>query len=115
MFLAEVSGILEEVRPKRLVLIWCDAAIGRVDELNDSSDLANVRKQGAPGGGGTSFVPVFDWINNEGLTPDALVYLTDGLGVFPTRAPNFPVIWGSIYPQAKYPWGDVVDVPKQVA
>jgi hypothetical protein len=31
MFMAEVSGILEEIKPKRLVIIWCDAAVNRVD------------------------------------------------------------------------------------
>lgn len=115
MFFGEIAGILEDIRPKRLFLVWCDAAIGRVDELNDPSDLAGVRKAGAPGGGGTSFVPVFDWINQQGLTPDALVYLTDGMGEFPRQVPNYPVIWGNIWPQSKYPFGDVVDVPKQAA
>jgi predicted metal-dependent peptidase len=113
MFFAEVSGILEDVRPKRLFLVWCDAQVHRVDELNDPSDLNTVRCKGAPGGGGTSFVPVFDWIAKQGLSVDALVYLTDGMGTFPDKAPNYPVIWGNIYPQSKYPFGDVVDIPVQ--
>ena len=112
MFMAEVSGILEEVRPKKLFCVMCDARVNVVHEFDNAADLRSVK---LVGGGGTDFRPVFDWINKQGLTPDALVYLTDGLGSFPSRAPNFPVIWGNIYPQAKYPFGDVVDVPKQAA
>jgi len=114
MFMAEVSGILEEIRPKRLVIVWCDAAVNRVDECEDASDLMAIRRKGAPGGGGTSFIPVFDRIDKDGLSPEALVYLTDGLGSFPRAAPSFPVIWGNIYGDGKqYPWGDVVNIPKQ--
>jgi predicted metal-dependent peptidase len=114
MFMAEVSGILEDIRPKRLVMIWCDAKVHRIDECEDISDLNTIRHKGAPGGGGTSFIPVFDAINKEGLEPEALVYLTDGLGSFPNVAPSYPVIWGNIYKGSKYPWGDVVDIPKQI-
>lgn len=113
MFMAEMAGILEDVRPQRLVIMWCDAAIGRVDEAEEAGDLLTIRAKGAPGGGGTSFIPVFDKIDEMGLQPEALVYLTDGLGSFPKRAPQYPVIWGNIYPQSKYPFGDVVDIPKQ--
>lgn len=112
MFFAEVAGILEDVRPKRLVIVWCDAKVQRVDDVEEPSDLNVLRHKGAPGGGGTSFIPVFDYIRENDLEPDALVYLTDGLGSFPGAPPSFPVIWGNIYPNAQYPFGEVVDIPK---
>jgi len=115
MFFAEMSGILEDVKPKRMFVMWCDAVVHRVDELEDGGDLVALRAKKAPGGGGTSFVPVFDEIVKLGIEPEALVYLTDGMGTFPKQAPRYPVIWGNIYPAAKYPFGDVVDVPKQAA
>jgi predicted metal-dependent peptidase len=115
MFFAEMAGILEDVRPKRLVIMWCDAHVHRVDEAEEPQDLNTIRAKGAPGGGGTSFIPVFDEIEKMGLEPDALVYLTDGMGSFPNKPPSYSVIWGNIYPQSKYPFGDVVDVPKQAA
>jgi predicted metal-dependent peptidase len=117
MFFGEMAGILEDVRPRRLVVIWCDARVGRVDEVEDAAELNVVRHKGAPGGGGTSFVPVFDEIAKMGIEPDALVYLTDGYGTFPAKAPPYTVIWGNISaPDAvKYPFGDVVDVPVQAA
>jgi predicted metal-dependent peptidase len=109
-FFGEMSGILEDVQPKRLVVMWCDAKVHRTDDLEEAGDLASLRSKKVPGGGGTSFVPVFDEIDKMGIEPDALVYMTDGMGCFPKQAPRYTVIWGSIYPQAKYPFGDVVDL-----
>jgi predicted metal-dependent peptidase len=111
IWLGECKGILEELRPRKMFLVWCDAKIQRVDELTDPGDLDWVRMKGAKGGGGTSFVPVFEWINNEHLQPDCLLYLTDMMGTFPKSAPRYPVIWGSIFPDKRAPFGDVVHVP----
>jgi predicted metal-dependent peptidase len=116
MFFAEMSGILEDVRPRRMVVMWCDAKVHRVDEIEEAADLCALRKKGAPGGGGTSFVPVFDEIKNMGLDDvDALVYMTDGYGSYPKEQPSYAVVWGSISgPNAVcYPWGEVVDIPQQ--
>jgi predicted metal-dependent peptidase len=115
MFMAEMAGILDDVQPEKLLIMWCDAEVHRVDECEDTDDLIHVRCKGAPGGGGTSFIPVFEKIEELGVSPEALVYLTDGMGSFPATAPGFPVIWGNIYPASKYPFGDVVDIPKQAA
>lgn len=108
-FLSEMAGILEELRPKRLVIIWCDAAVHQVDEVEDACDMEHIRCRGVGGGGGTSFVPPFEEVGKMGLEPDALIYLTDGCGTFPEHAPPYPVLWGSIT-DVKYPFGDVVDL-----
>jgi predicted metal-dependent peptidase len=112
-FLGELGGVLDDVRPRRVSVIWCDAAVHRVDELEDAGDLHDLRCKKAPGGGGTSFVPVFEHIHRSGWFPEACLYLTDGDGTFPAQAPRFPVLWGSIL-RAKehYPWGEVVQIPK---
>jgi len=117
MFFAEMAGILEDIKPKRLVIMWCDARVDRVDECEDSGDLNIIRSKKVPGGGGTSFIPVFDEIEKNSILPEALVYLTDGYGSFPKEQPTYPVIWGSITPKGgvTYPFGDVVQVPKQAA
>jgi predicted metal-dependent peptidase len=111
MFLSEVGSILEEVRPRSLYIVWCDAAIGRIDECDDPTDLYAVKRAGCPGGGGTDFKPVFEWVSDQGLQPDAVVYLTDGFGSFPSHEPNYPVIWGSTYKDSTYPFGEVVMLP----
>lgn len=113
-FFSEVGGILEDLRPRRIVLMWCDAKVHRVDDIEDPTDLHTAYCKGAKGGGGTSFKPVFKMIKEMGLeNVDALVYLTDGDGTFPSREPtDYPVIWGDISGEPKkYPWGKVVQVP----
>lgn len=113
MFFAELVGILENVRPKELIVVWCDAAVHRVDYCEEVGDLMQAHGKGAPGGGGTDFRPVFEWVAANEKQPEALIYLTDGMGTFPEHAPDYPVIWGSIYPDSQYPFGDVVPVPHQ--
>jgi predicted metal-dependent peptidase len=110
MFLAEVGGILEDVRPRRVLVAWCDAKLHRVDVMDEPGDLADARHKGAPGGGGTSFIPVFEYADQLDGHIDALVYLTDGMGTFPQKAPSYPVIWGDIAGTV-YPFGDVVTIP----
>lgn len=107
-FFNELRAIIEDVRPNKVYLVWCDAQVHRVDELDQASDLKGLKPVG---GGGTAFEPVFDWISNNNLRPDALVYLTDGMGSFPKHAPDYPVLWGDIMGHVKYPFGDVVSIP----
>lgn len=111
-FKAETMGIFQDVKPREILLLECDAVIQRATEMTDAGDMADVNI--LKGGGGTSFVPVFDHIEDNDLKPDALLYLTDGYGDFPKDAPKYPVIWGSISGKAvTYPFGDVVDVPTE--
>jgi predicted metal-dependent peptidase len=70
------------------------------------------------GGGGTSFIPVFERIEAEQLRPDVLVYFTDCFGLYPKNVPQYPVIWASITPEAQLgtyrpPFGEIVYVPLQ--
>lgn len=112
VFFGEMGGMFSDIRPKRMFIMWCDAHVHRVDELHGPEDLYEVRKAGAPGGGGTSFIPVFEKIKQMGIEPDALIYLTDGDGSFPKQAPLYPVLWGDIsHEPKKYPFGEVVDLP----
>lgn len=110
-FFAELSGILSDVNPRRVLAIWCDATVHRIDELTDANDLNDVRAKKVPGWGGTDFNPVFDYVDQHNLNPDALVYLTDGYGDFPKHAPSYPVLWGSISTEVRYPFGEVVHIP----
>ena len=115
LFYGEMGGILEDAKPKHMVVMWCDAKVHRVDDVFSAGDLHDLRMQKAPGGGGTDFRPVFAKIKEMNLEIDTLIYLTDGIGDFPLEAPPYTVIWASILPPGtvKYPFGEVVDVPKQ--
>jgi predicted metal-dependent peptidase len=114
-FFAEAGGIVADLNPERLVIVWCDAAVQRVDDLSEPTDLIALRNEinragGAPGGGGTSFKPVFDYVAVHHLQPDCLVYLTDTQGTFPDKSPSYPVIWCSIGGRTKVPFGEVIHV-----
>jgi len=61
------------------------------------------------GGGGTSFVPVFDWIAVERRRPDLLLYFTDAEGTFPAQAPDYPVVW-LVKGRGKVPWGERIQL-----
>ena len=108
VFFAEMKGLLDDVRPEVIHVLWCDAEVHRADEVTDSSDIDTLKPVG---GGGTDFRPVFDWIDEQDFTPDALVYLTDGYGTFPTSEPKYPLVWGAIAQGVTYPFGEVVPVP----
>jgi predicted metal-dependent peptidase len=113
-FLAEVAGILEDLRPKQLVIMWCDAKVDRVDFMESVEDIYALRGQPSPGGGGTDFRPVFKKIDELFLEPDGVIYLTDGYGTHLSHPPAYPTLWGSITPEGSvtYPFGDVIYIPQ---
>lgn len=108
--IAELAGILDDVNPQRLTVIWCDAEPSYIDEITDPMDLAHIQGRGTGGGGGTSYQPVLDWIgdNGNGAVPDLFIGFTDGY-VSHGKEPPFPVIWASSTDH-DYPFGQVVRV-----
>lgn len=108
-FFAEVRAILADIRPKRVVLIECDATVGRVSEASTLDDLEYARSRGVTGGGGTRFEPVFEYVAEQDMRPDTLIYLTDLEGSFPKEKPAYPVVWCSIDPGTA-PFGDTVRI-----
>lgn len=91
-FLSEINAI-KGALPVRITLLACDAKLAAdgpwVFEPWEEFSLPRTFQ----GGGGTDFAPVFDWVENENLRPDALVYFTDADADFPENAPSYPVIW----------------------
>jgi predicted metal-dependent peptidase len=91
-FLAELNA-LKGTTPVRITLYACDSELAPgAPWVFEPWDALKLPKQFA-GGGGTSFVPVFDWIARHGPQPDALIYFTDAEGEFPEIAPTYPVVW----------------------
>ena len=102
------NSILEDVRPHQVTNMYFDARIVRVDEYTE--DDFPVRFETC-GGGGTDFRPVFKAIEERGIKPDVLIMFTDTFGDYPDKAPDYPVIWASIYEyerSTKPPFGDFV-------
>lgn len=108
LFFNNMRGIIDDCRPRNIWVVWCDAKVHKVDIVEDSSDIDSLKPKG---GGGTDFRPVFDWVREQGMVPDVLVYFTDLMGSFPASAPGYPVVWASTVKGATYPWGNVVDLP----
>jgi predicted metal-dependent peptidase len=108
-FISEVRAILSAGTSDGSVIV-CDAKIQSEHSLQDF-DASLVKK--IKGGGGTDFRPVFQKLAEDslmGATPDALIYLTDLIGSFPTQAPLYRVLW-AVRPEdarVKPPFGEVV-------
>ena len=108
-FMGHVGIIIDDVKPKELLVGQCDDMIHQWDYIQSGSELPKK----VLGGGGTSFIPVFDRIEREQLTPDVLVYFTDMYGSFPSKPPPYPVIWASITPKIVAPFGETIYIPLQ--
>lgn len=90
VFGSEIKGIVDQLQPERIVVIYCDAQINRVDEFGPHDQI----EFHAVGGGGTDFRPPFEWLNEHEIFPDAFIYLTDGYGLFPDENDiQYPVLW----------------------
>ena len=94
-FLGAVSSILTDVRPEKLTVIWCDARVDRVDEVDSPEELVELtRAEGIPGRGGTSFIPPFEYVRDNIDDAACMIYLTDGWGPFPEDGMvACPTIW----------------------
>ena len=112
--LGECDSILQDCMPKSVTLLGCDARINSVHHLYQGDSL----KDNPPplgGGGGTSFVPPFDWLEENGHNPATVVYFTDMYGDFP-QDPGYPVIWCSTTDPAELgdhytaPFGETIHV-----
>jgi predicted metal-dependent peptidase len=108
----EMRHIRKLRKVKRLHVVECDAAVHRTYDLPENGKM----EVQFAGRGGTDFRPAFEYVKQQKLKPDMLVFFTDSQGSFPEQKPEYPVIWCVTTKQAlgHIPWGDVVvmDVDK---
>jgi predicted metal-dependent peptidase len=104
-FAAELNGVLEQVRPERVTVIYCDAAVQHVEEFTPDQYPVKLT---AKGGGGTDFEPVFNYANENLPDIQCLIYLTDLEGSFPEAEPSYPTMWISNSTKDTAPFGQVV-------
>ena len=110
--LAEIDG-LRRSWISQLTVIDCDAEVQNV-RLYEAFEPIDFEAFELRGRGGTSFVPVFAWLEErlagmDGPVPDVLVFFTDGYGEFPEEEPCLPVCW--IMPEGdcrEVPFGQVI-------
>lgn len=104
-FSAECEGIIAEVLPVKVTVIYCDSRVNKVDEFNRYDPFKLV----ACGGGGTAFKPVFDEVAERAIRPVCAVYLTDLCGPTDFDEPDYPVLW-CCTTDLVGPWGETVQI-----
>lgn len=89
-FSGELSSILETFTNIKITVIYVDTMVRGFEEFtNDDLPLS----LNAKGGGGTSFVPGFTWIEQNEKEPVAVLYMTDGYCNRYPNEPDYPVLW----------------------
>ena len=107
-FISEVDGLKSQMRA-RITLHACDVKLCEKGPWTFESWEPLFLPTGLSGGGGTSFVPPFEWIERQQLRPDLVLYFTDAEGDFPQREPHCPVIW-LVKGKGAIPWGQRVQL-----
>lgn len=94
--LSELIGILTSFGKFDITVMDCDAEVQNVREFS-SSDIYDLDVDKfvleLSGFGGTSFTPVFDYIDENNLNPNLLLFFTDGYGDAPDNPPSYPTLW----------------------
>ena len=92
-FVGEVERLMRSFGKFELTVIECDAKVGNVTVVSSDTRPHDWRKHRFSGGGGTDFTPVFEYIRDQRIRPDVLVFFTDGDGNCPPHNPGYPVLW----------------------
>ncbi len=107
-FVAEIDSLKSQVRA-RVTFITCDAKItGDSPWVFEAWEYCQLPDR-IIGGGGTDFRPVFEWVEQNDLRPDLLVYFTDAEGRFPAVEAPYPVIW-LVKGKQPVPWGQRIQL-----
>lgn len=99
----EVIGIIRATgAPVEFIAVDCEAyPMGKV---RSAKDFARAFR----GGGGTSFDPFFETIAQRRLRPSMAIFLTDGYGHAPEKAPTaYETVWVAVGRDSRFPadWG----------
>ncbi len=112
-FTTEVAAILDDGHVDKIIVIYADAAVRKVEEFQ----RGDIFKMKAVGGGGTAFSDTFNWVKENAPDAAAVIYLTDLYVYDFGEQPACPVIWtmwGTAQEfaenSAKTPFGDAVHI-----
>ncbi len=107
-FLTEVNALKGMLRA-RVTLHACDAELAPEGPWIFEPWEELVLPESLQGGGGTSFIPPFRWVEAQDMRPDVLLYFTDAEGEFPKAEPPFPVLW-LVKGKKPVPWGSRIQL-----
>jgi len=91
-FAGELNGILESAKPSKVYQLFVDTKVAETVKVFTPEDYP-ISIFEPVGRGGTAFGPAFDWVDEEGISPVCLIYLTDLEGRANCSVPNYPVLW----------------------
>lgn len=107
---AEIQAIAEQLNCK-ITILHHDAAVCSVQTWEPADGLLKLEPRG---GGGTSHIPVFDWICEHQAELEevaGLICLTDLYTAFPADAPDYPVLWAVVGNNgSQAPFGTTIEV-----
>jgi len=106
--IAEINALKGQMRA-RITLLACDAKLATGSPWIYEPWENFTAPPKLTGGGGTSFKPVFEYIDTHMQQPDLLLYFTDAVGEFPKMAPTYPMIW-LVKGKGKVPWGQRIQL-----
>lgn len=86
--LTNIDSVQKMMRPEAMTIIDCDSRIHRIYEIDANTDIMSLD---FTGGGGTSFLPVLDYVSEH--PTQALVYFTDLYGETHLPEVDYPVLW----------------------
>ena len=92
-FMGEVSGICESVKPAAVRILYWDTEVCG-DEVYADDQIPNIIHSTKPvGGGGTRVSCVSDYMSRQGISPQAVIVLTDGYLGSDWGTWTVPVLW----------------------
>jgi len=101
---AELARIVDEVQPEMLHVVYFDSQVRKVERYGPGEPF---RLQ-STGGGGTSFVPPFEYLDTLPRLPLGIVVFTDlQCSDYPAK-PDAPVLFVTDAPELTPKFGDVI-------
>lgn len=92
-FLTELFSLMRSFGKFELTVLQCDAQVHTAESFSETNLPELDGKWEFQGGGGTNFVPAFEYVKEHLPLPDLFIYFTDGHGPAPQKAPPYPVLW----------------------
>lgn len=108
-FMSEVRGVIESVKPQLVHFIEVDASVQSHEIYDESTVHLLESKKELKGGGGTDMRVVFKYMEEKGLTPQAVIGLTDGYTPWPESV-AFPTLWAITDPHTTAPVGSSIHI-----
>ena len=107
-YLAELNAIFQEFQPEQIYVMYADCEVANVEiyEQGEEIDTLNAR-----GGGGTSFVPIFEFVEDNDVELDMMLVFSDMEvydDCFPKEEPDYPTLFISTRDYYDVPFGECI-------